>query len=271
MALCPVAAGFGVGSPSSSLRQQQQQRQTTLFSTTERESAATDNTGFGSIMEERGVVEKEFEGLSSAEIKEKLLDLVPRMMGSEEEFRLVESYVNALESDYTPPQTLDFLNLAMGGEWQLLFSTNLRGGVRPNFRLTEMLQKVEPGKLEGTVTNVAQWDLAQQEGIFDCSGTFSAVCDYTINQGARMVMELKDHKIELARGSKVPDDIQGLVGMIHRSMPTELFDPSEHAADTTYLDVDLRITRMTGSKFEGVRDILIRKGSMEINPVGVEE
>mmetsp|Transcript_203 Transcript_203/g.279 ORF Transcript_203/g.279 Transcript_203/m.279 type:complete len:138 (-) Transcript_203:94-507(-) len=137
-----------------------------------------------------------------------------------------------------------------------------------------MFQKIEPSKLEGTITNVVQWDLAQTEtnegATFDCSGTFSAVCNYSINQGARMVSELKDHKLELAKGSNVPQDVQGLVGMIHRSMPTELFDPTDHAIDTTYLDVDLRIVRMTGPNFEGVRDIFIRRGSMEINPIGTD-
>jgi hypothetical protein len=54
--------------------------------------------------------------------------------------------------------------------------------------------------------------------------------------------------------------------MLHRAMPKEMFDPNDHAMDTTYLDGDLRIVRLTGPKFEGVRDIFMRRGSMEINP-----
>ena len=81
-----------------------------------------------------------------------------------------------------------------------------------------------------------------------------------------MVTDLDDHVLNLAKGSKVPKDVPALVGMLHRAMPKELFDPSEHAMDTTYLDGDLRIVRMAGPRLEGVRDIYIRKGSIEINP-----
>lgn len=206
--------------------------------------------------------------MSTLEIKKELLDLLPRMTGTEEEFSKVESYINELEAKYAAPQTLDFLNLAMGGPWQLLFSTNLRRGPRPNFRLKELVQRIEPNKLQGSVVNVAQWDLAEgDDGIFRSSGTFSVVCGYEINQGARMIMDLKDHILELLPGSAVPQDVQALMGFVHRAMPTELFDPSQHAMDTTYLDGDLRIVRMTGPLFEGFRDVFIRSGSMEINPL----
>lgn len=117
------------------------------------------------------------------------------------------------------------------------------------------------------MTNIALWDLAEDGVTFDATGTFSAKCSYSINQGARMIMKVDDHIIEPFRNSKIPKDVPGLVGLIHRAMPTELFDPNDHAMDTTYLDGDVRIIRMTGSQFEGVRDIFIRRDSMEINPI----
>lgn len=245
----------------------QQQRVVARKRTSSLFSSESSGRGFGVVAEkpQTGVLSS----LSVFQIKDNLLDLLPRMTGTPEDFAMVESYVNALESKYAPPQTLDFLNLAMGGTWQLLFSTNLRGGPRSNFRLKELVQRVEPAQLNGGVINVAQWDLAQadSEAVFDCSGTFSVVCKYEINQGARMIMELSDHKIELRSGSAVPQDVAGLVTLLHRAMPTELFDPNGHAMDTTYLDGDLRIVRMTGPSFEGVRDVFIRSGSMEINPI----
>jgi hypothetical protein len=205
--------------------------------------------------------------LDTMEIKRLLLELLPRMTGTPQDLVSVESYVNTLEDRYTPVQTLDFLNLAMAGEWQLLFSTNLSGGPKPHFRLREMFQRVEATSLEGAIANQATWDLAEDGSTFDATGTFTVKCSYKINQGARMVMNLEDHVIELAKGSVVPKDVQDLVGLLHRAMPKELFDPTEHAMDTTYLDGDLRIVRMTGPRLEGVRDIFIRRGSMEINPV----
>eukprot|EP00542_Grammatophora_oceanica_P009517 CAMPEP_0194031700 /NCGR_PEP_ID=MMETSP0009_2-20130614/4806_1 /TAXON_ID=210454 /ORGANISM="Grammatophora oceanica, Strain CCMP 410" /LENGTH=286 /DNA_ID=CAMNT_0038671923 /DNA_START=55 /DNA_END=915 /DNA_ORIENTATION=+ len=210
--------------------------------------------------------EQDLSKLPMKTIKNMLVDLVPRMTGKKEEYRQVEAYVNALEEKYTTPQTLDFLNLAVRGDWQLLFSTTLRSGPRSNFRLRELVQKVRPSGLNGTITNVAVWDFAEDGTTFDASGTFSASCNYTISQGSRMVIDLEEHTIELAKGSKLPKDVPAVVGLLRRAMPSEIFDPSEHAMDTTYLDGDLKIARMTGSKYEGVRDIFIRQGSIEISP-----
>ena len=206
--------------------------------------------------------------LSADEAKSALVDLIPRMTGDEEEYRLVESYVNLLEEKYAPVQTLDFLNLAMAGEWQLLFSTNLMGRPNRRLRLTELVQKIEADGFNGKLTNTAQWDYADgEEGIFDSNGNFAVKCSYSINQGARMVVDLDDHEIRPATGSKIPGDVPELVGFLHRAIPKEIFDPNGHAMDTTYLDADLRIVRLTGPNHEGVRNIFMRKGSLEIRPM----
>jgi hypothetical protein len=214
-------------------------------------------------------------------VKDQLVDLLPRMTGSEDEFRKVETFVNTLEESYQPVQTLSFLNLAMEGDWQLLFSTNYlvaKGSqTNPNmFRLRKLVQRIECNGLEGSLANQATWDLAQQQenennenervGFGSCSGTFTVKCTYQINQGSRMLMDVQDHVLEPFRGSDIPQDVQSLVGLLHRAMPKELFDPSEHAMDTTYLDGNLRIVRYTGPRLEGVRDIFIRQGSLQVDP-----
>jgi hypothetical protein len=213
--------------------------------------------------------EEDLERLTVGEVKSRLIELVPRMMGSAGEFKLVESYVNVLEDRFEQIQTLDFLNLAMSGEWQLLFSTNFSGGPKPHFRLREQYQRVETNSLKGLVSNTVVWDLAEDGHSFQASGSFTVKCPYQINQGARMVMELEENVLKLAKGSDVPKDVEGLVGLLHRMMPKELFDPSDHAMDTTYLDADIRIVRMTGPRFEGVRDIFMRRGTMEVDPRSV--
>ncbi|CAB9514373.1 expressed unknown protein [Seminavis robusta] len=225
--------------------------------------------GFGAVQEKPTKRQAEEDTRPVDVIKDELVNLIPSMTGQEDEFRRVEQLVNALEDKYTPSQTLGFLNLAMAGEWQLLFSTNLASPGNPaKFRLRELFQKIETSNLKGTITNQAVWDLADdQDFSFDATGTFSVVCPYTINQGARMVVEEEcDHVLRLGEGSKVPKDVQGLVGRLHRAMPKELFDPQDHAMDTTYLDVDLRIVRMTGPRLEGVRGIFMRRGSLQIDP-----
>lgn len=182
------------------------------------------------------------ECLSVADAKKQLIDLIPRMTGKDEEYRAVEAYVNLLEDKYSPVQTIDFLNLAIAGDWQLvsqyfrmivtlvtrnisvthiafcslkhrkLFSTNLIGSSSRKLRLRELVQRIESTGFSGSLTNVAQWDLAEDGETFDAKGSFSVKCSYKINQGARMIVDLTDHELRPARGSKIPDDVPGLVG-----------------------------------------------------------
>ena len=76
-----------------------------------------------------------------------------------------------------------------------------------------------------------------------------------------------DLTIRLSKGSNVPTDTEELIGLIHRAMPTEMFDNSDLAMDTTFLDTDIKIVRFTGKRHEGVRNIFIRNSSdMKLNP-----
>jgi hypothetical protein len=46
-----------------------------------------------------------------------------------------------------------------------------------------------------------------------------------------------------------------------------MFDPNQHAMDMTYLDGNLKIVRLTGhNKFEGIRDIFMCGGGIQIYP-----
>ena len=92
------------------------------------------------------------------ELKTRLIELIPRMKGSRDEFRQVEAYVNALEDKFTPPQTLGFLNLAMAGDWQFLFTTNQLGMPSPKLRLTSLVQRVEPQQHDGLIKNIVSSD-----------------------------------------------------------------------------------------------------------------
>jgi hypothetical protein len=195
------------------------------------------------------------------------------MMGTAEDFRLVEAHVNTLEQRYVPTMTLEFLNLVMGGDWQLLFSTNLATTTTSwsklsALRVRDFMQRIETQGLEGRITNSCHWDWTEDDDSSSSdavAGTFATKCSYKITQGARMSMELDDHILRPARGSNVPKNVPKLVSLLHRAMPKELFDPSDHAMDITYLDGDLRIVRLTGPRLEGVRDIFIRRASLEPN------
>ena len=228
--------------------------------------------------------------ITAEEAKQNLLKMIPQMTGTEEEYSLIQSYVNLLEEQYSPIQTIDFLNLAIMGEWQLLFSTNVMPIPRKNLRLRELIQNIQPNEEErrnGTVVNTATWDYyaqddndddsTNQQQPFNTNGNFNIKCSYSIIQGARMVCSLIEHEIRPSKSTSSKTiqstssktiqskDVPKLVGLLHRSIPAEIFDPNNHAADCTYLDTDIRIVRMTGDKHEGVRNIWMRKGSLEIS------
>jgi hypothetical protein len=187
-------------------------------------------------------------------------------------------------------QTIDFLNLVLVGEWKLLFSTNLLlppphlrraaalqsstttlmddGGEeeRRRLELVNIMQKIEADGYNGSLTNVAQWNYEESTQSSskesNNNGSFSIQCTYNINQGSRMTIQVSDDRqLRPAKiGSKViiPDNVQELVTYLRRSMPREIFDPTDHAMDITYMDADLRIVRYTGPNFEGVRNIFVR-------------
>jgi hypothetical protein len=175
---------------------------------------------------------------SLPELKQELLDLLPRLTGQAAEYRTVEQLVNALEShdEYVPPQTLPFFTLATQGSWQLLFSTQLWAGPSNprKFRLREMMQIMHENDnngmekttrseslgattitITGNVTNRVVWDWAQSElGVFDCTGTFSVECTSLMTpavSGSRMALNLTNHVLRLGPGSAVPDHVPELV------------------------------------------------------------
>lgn len=216
------------------------------------------------------LIEEDLLQVSTLEIKDRLVQLLADMMGTPEDFQLVQSYVNTLERRYVPAMTLDFLNLAMGGDWQLLFSTNLaKWSKTPSLRVRDLMQRIDPQGLQGGIINSCTWEWTEEDrddgNAALLSGTFSTKCLYKITQGARMAMDLEDHLLQPAKGSGLPQNVPKLVSLLHRTMPKELFDPSEHAMDITYLDGSLRIVRLTGPRLEGVRDIFIRRGNLDSN------
>ena len=89
------------------------------------------------------------------ELKSLLVELLSTMTeGTPQEFELIERYVNAIEQKFEPPQTLDFLNMIMGGnDWQFLFTTNQLGRPSPKLRLTGLVQSVRTNGFDGEVEN----------------------------------------------------------------------------------------------------------------------
>ena len=182
-----------------------------------------------------------------------------------------------------------------GMEWQCLFSTSanrklLRSTTHTTqpstnmddendtddttrqTRITNVTQRVqvsEDDPMKGEVITTAVWESTKlvDQNAMTLTGDFTVRCSYRMPQvggGARMVLELQGHTLQPHKQQSTttipiqPSEVPALVGQLHQELPKELFDPTEHQMDTTYLDGDLKIVRYTGPQFEGVRDIFVR-------------
>lgn len=84
-----------------------------------------------------------------------------------------------------------------------------------------------PCILQGSVKNVLKWTLLDE----DLDGRLEVACAYELDPKGRMNASLGGHR--LLPDGKMPRDPQALVVLLQRAMPYELFDPSEHAFETT--------------------------------------
>lgn len=276
-------------------------------------TASRDNTriaavGFGKTAEKETIAESspkkeeevtaEMLGIENGTegAKHELLQIIPKMTGKDPAQNLrVETLINYLESQYQQCHTIDFFNLAVGGEWQFVFSTNLKNGISRDLRLTSFKQVIEGEGYQGKVTTIAGFDMQYQhatensddesDGVVDddadylssmgmmmppafdvaYTGAFSISSTYEmVDQSTRMKIALGAHTVNEIKGEIKPDNdvVQTLFSMLMRALPFELFDPNDLFLDTTYVDGDIRIVRHSGKlKLEGVRNIFVRTGS----------
>jgi hypothetical protein len=138
----------------------------------------------------KNVVKNSYASLSLLECKVKLLDLVSRAKNENEELKQIEALISTLEERHTPIQTLEFYNMAVGGIWKFIFSSEIYLRPFPRFlRLGEFVQTIQLEGSRGNVTNTFCWELTQDTPC-KCSGTFSIVCSCQINEGKFSIRKL---------------------------------------------------------------------------------
>ncbi|KAG5189285.1 hypothetical protein JKP88DRAFT_353167 [Tribonema minus] len=176
--------------------------------------------------------------------------------------------VKSLEKQFSsePIHTVDFFNLAISGEWDVVHSTlypkRAPAAVVSSEDLTvrSLRQTITPSDggnpREGEITTAVEWELPEQ-GI---TGTFEVVAQYLTGDNSSMKLTTTGHRL---KPSSMPSDPQGLVELLQRHMPFELFDPDEQAVFTTYVDHDMRIVWAAGGRTgaNGSRIIFLRHHS----------
>eukprot|EP00611_Tribonema_gayanum_P024198 TRINITY_DN5281_c0_g2_i1.p1 TRINITY_DN5281_c0_g2~~TRINITY_DN5281_c0_g2_i1.p1 ORF type:complete len:278 (-),score=54.85 TRINITY_DN5281_c0_g2_i1:932-1765(-) len=176
--------------------------------------------------------------------------------------------VKSLEKQFSsePIHTVDFFNLAISGEWDVVHSTlypkRAPAAVVSSEDLTvhSLRQTITPSDggnpRKGEITTAVEWELPEQ-GI---TGTFEVVAQYLTGDNSSMKLTTTGHRL---KPSSMPRDPQGLVELLQRHMPFELFDPDEQAVFTTYVDHDMRIVWAAGGRTgpNGSRIIFLRHHS----------
>jgi hypothetical protein len=87
----------------------------------------------------------------------------------------------------------------------------------------------------GNVTTSVRWTLSQTlpgnneqtEISTKCSGRLDVQSEYNVSSKGDLFQLLTGHLLVPDEDSDVPEDIEGLVMAMQRSMPIDLFDPSD--------------------------------------------
>ncbi len=169
---------------------------------------------------------------------------------SYEENNKFESIIKILESKFKPILTTQFLNFALSGEWNLLYSniTTKNDYSNLEFNITQKLIPTSFDSINGSIVNKIAWRLKSSSDILG-TGDLIVKSDYTITPKGNLEVILNEH---ILLPVIVPDDLEALVSLIQRSVPFEIFDPDDTTFYNTYISPELRITRVVGSKWSKV-------------------
>lgn len=166
--------------------------------------------------------------LSTIECKRELIGLLTKAIEIEEEFLdyRVEYLTKYLEYKYVPIQTIPFLNFALSGHWDMLYSNALvtRADKTLAYKISqEIIADDGEGSASGTLNNIVKWELEST----DCnySGNLVVECKYLFNSKGDLDVTLLEHL--LMPNGEAPKDVEELIMSIQRSIPFESFDPDD--------------------------------------------
>jgi hypothetical protein len=166
--------------------------------------------------------------LSTAECKQELIGLLTKAIEIEDEFfdYRVEYLTKYLEYNYIPIQTIPFLNFALSGNWDMLYSNALvtRADKTLDYKISQEITADEgEGTATGILNNIVKWELKST----DCRyiGNLVVNCKYLFNTKGDLDVTLQEHLL-LPNGN-APQDVEELIMSIQRSIPFESFDPDD--------------------------------------------
>lgn len=196
---------------------------------------------------------------SREEAKRELLQmLVEDKSGGEDFSRFrIDYLVKYLESTHAPIHTAPFLSLALGGAWQCIYTNALLSRADPTL-LTTIVQEVMPAtnNTGGVISNKIQWRL-EREG--DAGrGELRVNSIYTLTPQGALSVSLLEHVLDI---DTPPLSSEAVVMDLQRSIPFQFFDPDDSSIQVTYVDPDVRVSRISGPIFVNLFEIHLRLAS----------
>lgn len=193
-------------------------------------------------------------------LKQKLLNALKTFTDGGSQRQDLEALIVSLESLKNVPATEAFTEVALAGEWKLLFSSiNMRPG--GNVRIREIGQVFDIKKR--TLTNKALWSCTGADNVQQIRFLLYVTASYSFQSPGRLRVQLKNHTVVAQPqedGSKnlMPEDLQDLIRQLQKALPIEFFDPSG-VIDITYLEPQFRLAKHMGNNVAGVRNVFVKR------------
>jgi len=223
-----------------------------------------------------------------AAARKRLVELATSAMtppASETERELLAALVTSLQGQGQRPLTDLFADLALGGDWGLIYSPTAHGGTP----LPPSAGGPPPPAADGSVTmanggqvtfgrigqsvasdkrlfaNYAEWTLALDGAEY--TGVMLILCGYRYGPTGWEV-QLLEHQLRPGRDKEAgsstpafPTDVEGLVQVLTRTLPREFFDPDGARVGLAYVDPTLRLDLYGDTRYGGVRNVFVRRSA----------
>lgn len=198
--------------------------------------------------------------LSASAVKEELVGILEVLINDDEQVTRVRDCILNLESFKATPITPEFTEMALSGEWSLMFSSMRTRIVKNTVRIRKIFQRFDIDKKQ--LVNQVEWTFPDKTGIGEVQAVLNVICSYSFVGPGRLNIKLEQHKMSIVERSdgqpnELPDDLQAVIDEMRLALPVEFFDPSG-LSDITYIEPDFRVTKYLGKRFAGVRNVLSR-------------
>jgi hypothetical protein len=173
-----------------------------------------------------------------------------------------------LEALKVRPVTLAFVELLLGGTWDLVRSVPPAGAeleldgliddedeTKEGFRMvaaTLSAATLSPGL--GTLATAIEWEWARKA----VRGTFSVDSAYTLTASGVLQLQRTDAKVDVS-ADLLPDDAQSLMRLLTALLPSSVCDPHLAKLELTSLDHELMLARHQCARYRGTRELWRRR------------